>query len=63
MSPERDRHSHHVPPGVLAMLRPIFRYSYTIDAYVLRGVGRHVGPVLKPRAPLHRHAGRRHLSS
>jgi hypothetical protein len=55
LSPERDRHSHPVPPGLLTVLRPLFRYSYTIDAYVLRGVGRHVGPILKPRGALRGH--------
>jgi hypothetical protein len=29
------------------LLRPVLRYSRTRDAYVLRGVGRHVGPVLR----------------
>jgi hypothetical protein len=29
-------------------MTPIIRYSYTRDAYVLRGVGRHVGPVYQP---------------
>jgi len=33
----------------LRLLRPVFRYSYNIDAYVLRGFGRRAGPVLKPR--------------
>jgi hypothetical protein len=27
---------------------PLLRYSYSRDAYVLRGVGRRVGPVLRP---------------
>jgi hypothetical protein len=31
----------------LAMLRPILRYSHGRDAYVLRGVGSTVGPVLR----------------
>jgi hypothetical protein len=29
------------------MLGPLFRYSYSRDAYVLRGLGRSVGPVLR----------------
>ena len=29
------------------MLRPILRYSHVRDAYVLRGVGSSVGPVLR----------------
>jgi hypothetical protein len=31
----------------LALLRPLLRYSASRDAYVLRGVGRYVGPVLR----------------
>jgi hypothetical protein len=29
------------------LLSPLLRYSYSCDAYILRGVGRHVGPVLR----------------
>jgi hypothetical protein len=29
-------------------LSPLLRYSYSCDAYILRGVGRRVGPVLRP---------------
>jgi hypothetical protein len=29
------------------MMSPMLRYSYSRDAYVLRGVGRAVGPVLR----------------
>lgn len=32
---------------LLALLTPLFMYNHTRDAYVLRAVGRHVGPVLK----------------
>jgi hypothetical protein len=32
----------------LSLLKPLFRYSYPRDAFVLRVVGRHVGPVLRP---------------
>jgi hypothetical protein len=32
----------------LLIFRPILRYSVTRDAYVLRLVGRSVGPVLRP---------------
>jgi len=31
----------------LALARPLFRYSAVRDAYVLRVVGRRVGPVLR----------------
>jgi hypothetical protein len=29
------------------LMRPMLRYSTSRDAYVLRGVGRHLGPVLR----------------
>jgi hypothetical protein len=29
------------------LMAPALRYSYTRDAYVLRGVGRSLGPVLR----------------
>lgn len=32
------------------MAKPLFRYSSGRDAYVLRGVGRHIGPVLRTRS-------------
>jgi len=31
----------------LALLRPLFRYSYGRDAFVLRGIGGNRGPVLR----------------
>jgi hypothetical protein len=31
----------------LRLLRPLFAYNYSRDAYVLRGIGRSVGPVLR----------------
>jgi hypothetical protein len=31
----------------LTLLSPALRYSYSRDAYVLKGVGRSVGPVLR----------------
>lgn len=40
------RRRYHVHPVVLALLRPALRYSYTREAYVLRGVGNHRGPVV-----------------
>jgi hypothetical protein len=39
------RTRHHVSPVVLALLRPALRYSYTREAFVLRGIGNHRGPV------------------
>jgi hypothetical protein len=41
----------------LLLLRPLLRYSATRDAYVLRLVGRRVGPVL--RMDRRRRLGRR----
>ena len=37
----------YVAKNTLLLLSPIFRYSYSRDAFVLRGVGRSVGPVLR----------------
>ena len=37
----------YVAKNTLLMLSPLFRYSYSRDAFVLRGVGRSVGPVLR----------------
>lgn len=37
-----------VSPGLIRLLAPLFRYSAGRDAYVLRGVGNRVGPVLRP---------------
>ncbi len=49
MPGETRRHSRSISPKSFRVLRPFFRYSWTIDAYVLRGMGRHFGPVLRPR--------------
>jgi hypothetical protein len=39
----------YMPRPLIALLRPLFRYSEFRDAYVLRGVGHTRGPVLRPR--------------
>lgn len=39
------RSRHHLHPLLLALFRPALRYSYTREAYVLRGIGNHRGPV------------------
>lgn len=44
--PRRD-----VSATTLAVLRPVLRYSTSRDAYVLRGVGNRMGPVLRARLP------------
>lgn len=38
-------------PWLVTMLAPLYRYSYSRDAYVLRGVGSKRGPVLTKRRP------------
>ena len=40
------------------LLRPLFGYNYQRDAYVLRGIGRRVGPVLLEERRSHREPNR-----
>lgn len=40
-----------VSAGTLRLLRVALRYSASRDAYVLRGIGRQVGPVVKLKEP------------
>jgi len=35
-----------VSPATLSLLRPLFRHSVPRDAWILRRVGNHLGPVL-----------------
>jgi hypothetical protein len=42
------RSRHYISPFTLMLLRPLFRYSTTRDACVLRLVGNRFGPVLRP---------------
>ena len=44
MRPRRE-----VPGWALIVLRPAFRYSYSRRGYILRIIGRWVGPVLRER--------------
>jgi hypothetical protein len=44
-----QRRRRRVSTPVLMALRLAFRYSPSREAYVLRGVGNRVGPVLKPK--------------
>jgi hypothetical protein len=37
-----------VSPLLLRLLAPIFRYDHPRDAFVLRFVGKWIGPVLRP---------------
>jgi hypothetical protein len=41
------RKRHYIAHRWLLLLRPVFRYSHSRDAYVLRAVGATVGPVLR----------------
>jgi YD repeat-containing protein len=43
--PARPRH--YVSSGLLTVMRPFMRYSYSRGAYVLRVVGERWGPVLR----------------
>jgi hypothetical protein len=45
------RRRHHINPVAFALLRPVLRFSYTREAYVLRVVGNHRGPVFVRRGP------------
>lgn len=48
------RPRHYVARHWLTLMRPFLRYSAARDAYVLRAVGRHIGPVLRvERRPRH----------
>ena len=40
------------------MLTPMFGYNHARDAYVMRGIGRHLGPVLRPDRRTHRERDR-----
>jgi hypothetical protein len=48
------RQRHYVARHWLALLRPLFAYNYSRNAYVLRAVGRKVGPVLCQDRRVHR---------
>lgn len=45
------RPRHYVPRWLVVLLAPLFRYSVSRDAYILRGVGQRRGPVLKAGKP------------
>ncbi|UTI65021.1 hypothetical protein NBH00_02150 [Paraconexibacter antarcticus] len=45
------RTRHPVSGTTLRLLTPFFRHSLTRDAWVLRGIGNHAGPVLVRRRP------------
>jgi hypothetical protein len=41
------RTRHYVSPGALTLCRPVLAFDYAREAYILRGVGHRVGPVLR----------------
>lgn len=43
----------------LVLMRPLFGYNFSRDAYILRGVGRRFGPVLREERRTHRERNRR----
>ena len=48
---ETPRPRHLVGKRTIRLVRPFFRYSRVRDAYVLRGIGRYRGPVLRLKRP------------
>ena len=51
MSRDAPRQRRDVSRGAILVLAPFFRYSNSRAAYVLRGVGEKIGPVLTAPAP------------
>jgi hypothetical protein len=49
MAQRFHRKRHAVDDAALTALRPLFRYSYSRNAYILRLVGARTGPVLTPK--------------
>jgi hypothetical protein len=47
--PRFQRPRREVSPVVTKIATPLFRYSHSRDAYILRVVGDRHGPVLKPK--------------
>jgi hypothetical protein len=45
---QHPRPRHTVNPALLRALTPFYRYDTLRKAYIMRGVGRWVGPVLRP---------------
>jgi hypothetical protein len=41
------RTRHYVSPGALTLCRPMLSFDYAREAYVLRGIGGRIGPVLR----------------
>jgi len=45
----KPRPRRHVATWVLSAVRPLFVYNHNRDAYILRAVGKRIGPVLRSR--------------
>jgi hypothetical protein len=43
----KQRPRRYLARPMLVVLKPVLRYSVTRDAFVLRGIGRSAGPVLR----------------
>jgi hypothetical protein len=41
------RTRHYLAPGALTLCRPVLWFDYGREAYILRGVGNRLGPVLR----------------
>ena len=54
----KPRRRRHVAPWVLRVLRPVFVYNHNRDAYILRAVGKRIGPVLRSRDDVPPRTGR-----
>jgi len=51
MGKERQkRERRHISEARLKWLSPLVRYSYSREAFILRGVGEHIGPVYRVAA-------------
>jgi hypothetical protein len=48
----------YVAPGLLRALRPLFVYNHNRDAYILRAVGKRIGPVLRSSEERRERSGR-----
>jgi hypothetical protein len=46
---EVPRRRREVPDWTIVLLRPVLRYSASREAFVLRGLGNRMGPVLQRR--------------
>jgi hypothetical protein len=46
---QNPRHRRHLHPILLWLMHPLFRYSWGREAWVMRGIGEHHGPVLVKR--------------